>query len=62
MLRGPSVFQGYLFDEDATRRAVVDGWLHTGDIVEIEANGEIRIVDRKKDIMITRAARTSRRR
>ncbi len=32
---------------------VVDGWLHTGDIVETEANGEIRIVDRKKDILIT---------
>jgi long-chain acyl-CoA synthetase len=53
LLRGPSVFRGYLFDDDATKRAVVDGWLHTGDIVEAQGNGEIRIVDRKKDILIT---------
>ena len=53
LLSGPSVFKGYLFDEEATRRAVVDGWLHTGDIVETQDNGEIRIVDRKKDILIT---------
>jgi long-chain acyl-CoA synthetase len=53
LLSGPSVFKGYLFDEEATKRAVVDGWLHTGDIVEAQTGGEIRIVDRKKDILIT---------
>jgi long-chain acyl-CoA synthetase len=53
LLSGPSVFKGYLFDEEATKRAVVDGWLHTGDIVEAQTDGEIRIVDRKKDILIT---------
>jgi long-chain acyl-CoA synthetase len=53
LLSGPSVFKGYLFDDEATKRAIVDGWLHTGDIVEIEDNGEIRIVDRKKGILIT---------
>jgi len=53
LLSGPSVFKGYLFDEEATQRAVVNGWLHTGDLVGTADNGEIRIVDRKKDILIT---------
>lgn len=53
LLRGPSVFKGYLFDEAATARAFTDGWLHTGDIVEIEASGEAHVLDRKKDILIT---------
>ncbi|MDB5359898.1 MAG: long-chain fatty acid--CoA ligase [Rhodospirillales bacterium] len=53
LIRGPTIFKGYLFDAEATARALDDGWLHTGDIVEIEPNGEIRIADRKKDIIIT---------
>ena len=53
LLRGTSVFKGYLFDEPATQRAFSDGWLHTGDIVEIEAGGEVNVLDRKKDILIT---------
>lgn len=53
LLRGRSVFKGYLFDQSATERAFSDGWLHTGDIVEIEASGEVRVLDRKKDILIT---------
>lgn len=53
LLRGRSVFKGYLFDEAATGRAFTDGWLHTGDIVEFEANGEAHVLDRKKDILIT---------
>ncbi|MGO4834234.1 long-chain fatty acid--CoA ligase, partial [Rhizobiaceae sp. 2RAB30] len=53
LLRGRSVFKGYLFDEAATERAFSDGWLHTGDIVEIEGSGEVHVLDRKKDILIT---------
>ncbi len=53
LLRGPSVFAGYLFDEAATARTLQDGWLHTGDIVKFEPNGEISVYDRKKDIIIT---------
>lgn len=53
LLRGPSIFKGYLFDEAATARVFTDGWLHTGDIVEIEASGEAHVLDRKKDILIT---------
>jgi long-chain acyl-CoA synthetase len=53
LVRAPSVFKGYLFDDAATARTIEDGWLHTGDIAEYEPDGEIRIVDRKKDIIIT---------
>lgn len=53
LLRGASCFKGYLFDEAATARAWADGWLHTGDIVEIDEAGEVTVVDRKKDILIT---------
>jgi long-chain acyl-CoA synthetase len=53
LVRGQSVFKGYLFDEAATARAIVDGWLHTGDIAGIGEGGEIRVLDRKKDILIT---------
>lgn len=54
LLRGPTISRGYLFDPVATAQALGDdGWLHTGDVVEIEDNGEIRVADRKKDIIIT---------
>jgi long-chain acyl-CoA synthetase len=53
LLRGKTVFRGYWQNEAATRQTIVDGWLHTGDIAEIDANGNYRIVDRKKDILIT---------
>jgi len=54
LVRGPIVFSGYLYDEEASARAFTDGWLHTGDIVEIDApTGEVKILDRKKAILIT---------
>lgn len=53
LLKGATCFCGYLFDEDATAKAYDGGWLHTGDIVEIEADGQLRVMDRKKDILIT---------
>jgi long-chain acyl-CoA synthetase len=52
LVRGPSVFAGYYKNPEASAQAVVDGWLHTGDVGVIES-GHLRIVDRKKDIMIT---------
>lgn len=51
-VRGPVVFQGYYKSPEATAAAIVDGWLHTGDVVQ-EVQGSLRIVDRLKDIMIT---------
>ena len=52
LIRGDSVFAGYYKNPVATAQTVVDGWLHTGDVGVIEG-GQLRIVDRKKDIMIT---------
>lgn len=52
LIRGDTVFAGYYRNEEATRAAIRDGWLHTGDVAEF-SNGHFRIVDRLKDIMIT---------
>jgi long-chain acyl-CoA synthetase len=58
LIHGDVVFRGYFRNDEATREAVdADGWLHTGDVARWEDGGptgrELRIVDRKKDIMIT---------
>lgn len=52
LIRGDTVFAGYYRNDEATRIAIRDGWLHTGDVAEFK-DGHFRIVDRLKDIMIT---------
>jgi len=54
LLRGPHVFLGYLKDPEATRATLAPGgWLCTGDVGQLDADGFLRITDRKKDLLIT---------
>ena len=50
--RGYSVMQGYWDDEERTREAIRDGWMHTGDLATIDADGYCNIVGRVKDMLI----------
>lgn len=53
LVRGPIVMAGYFGQPDATARAITDGWLHTGDIGRIDAEGYLYVLDRRDDLIIT---------
>ena len=53
VVRGPQVMDRYWDDPEATKATVVDGWLHTGDIGRFDEAGNLYIVDRKKDMILT---------
>ena len=51
-VKGAPVIKGYINRPEATAESITDGWLHTGDIARIDADGFIYIVDRKKDMVL----------
>jgi acyl-CoA synthetase (AMP-forming)/AMP-acid ligase II len=53
VLRGETVMKGYWNDPEATAGTIRDGWLHTGDLALVDADGYITVVDRLKDMIIT---------
>ncbi|MFC1823907.1 AMP-dependent synthetase/ligase [Thermodesulfobacteriota bacterium] len=53
LLRGDVVFQGYYGNPEATKSTIIDQWLHTGDVGEVDEDGDLHITGRKKDIIIT---------
>ncbi|WP_370241023.1 AMP-dependent synthetase/ligase [Pararhodobacter marinus] len=53
LVRGPGVTQGYWNNPEATAEALRDGWLYTGDIVEVQKDGQYKLIDRSKEIIKT---------
>ena len=51
LIRGPNVVPGYWNKPEATAETFVDGWLHTGDVARLDAEGFVQILDRKKDMV-----------
>ena len=58
LVRGPSVFQGYINAEAATRTVLRGGWLATGDIGQLDSEGYLTITGRKKDIIVTTSGKS----
>jgi long-chain acyl-CoA synthetase len=54
LIKGPTIFAGYYKDEESTRAVLTeDGWLRSGDVGDLDADGFLTVTDRKKDIIVT---------
>ncbi len=52
-VRGPTVMKGYLDEPELTQAALVDGWLQTGDVGQLDASGHLKLLGRKKNMIVT---------
>ncbi len=58
LVRGPLVMKGYRKEPAKTAEAIdAEGWLHTGDIIDVDAEGHLRVIDRKKELIINAAGK-----
>ena len=57
LVKGPFVMKGYRNQPDKTKEELKNGWLHTGDVAEIDEDGYVKIVDRKKELIINAAGK-----